>query len=238
MSDFLSKAKEESKEPIINAKAIEIAQKLNDVIKYGGSSSVVYDIKDTSFTYLSNFNTTFLAITSNLEPRGFVEGITEKYYYREVCKIENQQLIGCTLQGLTLENLSHQCKVYNSQDLAMNNNIYYCPTERVYTVLNIAGQKYLVSVYPSPKINVPGNSKFCNAYWVDYRGKRVVLFICDFWIKNDECYFPRFIGSFVARPQEGSNKKVTIYFYNISRAPNLYPFCKKSFYYNIMLRTS
>jgi hypothetical protein len=241
INNLVSEASKELNIPKINAKAMEISSALDDIIRFKGQKEIIYDIKDSLLTIYSKGNFSALVIFTNQQADPIkIRGITSNDYYLEFCKINNNLLEGCYLQGLSLDDLKKTCSIYNTKDLAMDNNLFYCLTERAYTIININSVKYLVSFLPSPKLNLKGNSNFCNAYWVNLNGKKAVYFVCDYWIdKSFNCYFPRFIGQLAAYPHEGENKQVVFQFEGIKELKtNIYPFCKKSFLYYIKISSS
>jgi hypothetical protein len=230
---FLKNESQKNILPLLKSKSIEISKTLNDLIRFRGERYITYDIPNTLFYYYTKGNTTFLAIKTQIAADMVnIEPLTDNKYYYEVCKIQGDELIGCFFQGLKLKNLTKFC-VPIFKELSKTGNIFYCINQRVYTVKEKGGNKFLVSVYPSPRINLPANNNICNAYLVNLDAKKQILFICDFFIYNGKCYFPKFVGSFAAYPREGENLKIKFKYEGLQEIPNMYTFCKRSFLFKI-----
>ena len=219
--------------PQLKAKSLEISKVLTDLIRFKGERYLTYDLPNTIFYYYTRGNTTILAIKTDIDSDLInLEPLTDDKIYYEVCKIQGDDLVGCYLQGLKIQNLTKFCTTYFS-NLKQVGNIFYCINQRVYEIKEIGGNLFLVSVFPTPRINLPANNNLCNAYLINLEGKKQIIFICDFFIHNKDCYFPEFIGSFVAYPKEVEVVKVKFTYAGTEKIPNFYPFCKNSYLFKI-----
>ncbi len=208
----------------IKSKSIEINKALNDVIKYKSERTIIWDINNAQFLVNRFFNYSLLNIKTDIAEKISEDTIIGNKPYKEVCLIDennNNALVGCLLEGYYLNNLSNFC--------VEKNNLYYCENNKIYTITEKNGKKFLFTPFPSPKLNLLSNN-LCSAYLVYFRGYERVIFICDFYYKNGFCYFPTFKGSFVAYNANKNPTKIVIYYEGIKEMNfNPYPFCLKSY---------
>jgi len=238
VEDLLKKEGGKTIFPQLKSKSFEISKVLTDLIRFKGERYITYDLPNTIFYYYSRGNTTILAIKTDINSDLVdLEHLTDDKIYYEICKIQGDDLLGCYLQGLKIQNLSKFCVTYFS-DLKKEGNIFYCFNQRIYEIKNIGGNLFLVSVFPTPRINLQSNNNLCNSYLINLEGKKQVIFICDFFINNNDCYFPEFLGSFVAYPKEGEVVKVKFKYVGIEKIDNFYPFCENSYLFKIRVLKS
>ncbi len=218
----------------IKAKAIEITEALNEVLKYKATKVILWTIKDAQFAVVGfGGNFTILTIITPIKQKFPEEVVKGDLPYREVCFIDkenNNALISCPLEGYTLNNLSSICE--------KRNNIYYCDYGKMYVEIEDNDNYYLVTPLPSPKLNLYSNN-LCSSYLVYFRGKTQIIFVCDYYYDNGVCYFPVFKPGFVAYNAAETTTKVSIsYDHSEKMSYNPYPFCKVSYKVFIKLKKS